>query len=116
MATPKVLILRSPGANCDHEAAFAFERAGAAVEKVHINALRAAPKQLRHYQILCVPGGFSYGDDVAAGKILAVQLEHFLADAIREFRDQDKLILGICNGFQTLLKAGLVMPPDEDGQ
>ena len=116
MSSPSALILRGPGTNCDHEAAFAFERAGATVAKIHINRLRETPDELHKHQILVLPGGFSYGDDVAAGKILAVQLEHFLADAIREFRDQDKLILGICNGFQTLLKAGLVMPPDEDGQ
>jgi phosphoribosylformylglycinamidine synthase subunit PurQ / glutaminase len=115
MAIPSVLILRGPGTNCDHEAAFACERAGAAVSKIHINRLRESPDELRNHQMLLLPGGFSYGDDVAAGKILAIQLEHFLADAIREFRDQDKLILGICNGFQTLLKSGLIVPPDEDG-
>lgn len=115
MATPKALILRGPGTNCDNEAAFALQKAGAVVEKLHINQLRESPQKLKNYQVLILPGGFSYGDDVAAGKILAVQLEHFLTDAIREFRDADKLILGICNGFQTILKAGLILPPDEDG-
>ncbi len=115
MAKPRALILRSPGANCDVEAAFAFERAGAVAERVHINRLRESPNLLQDYQILVVPGGFSYGDDVAAGKILAMQLGHFLSDALRQFRDQEKLILGICNGFQALLKAGLIVPPDEDG-
>jgi phosphoribosylformylglycinamidine synthase len=62
-----------------------------------------------------IPGGFAYGDDVAAGKILANQLSVFLADELRRFRDREKLILGICNGFQALLKAGLVLPPDDDG-
>lgn len=115
MAAPNVLILRAPGTNCDAEAQFAFEQAGGRCEKLHINALREQPARLRNFQILCLPGGFSYGDDVAAGKILAYQLQHFLADAIREFRDREKLILGICNGFQTLLKAGLLIPPDDDG-
>jgi len=115
MATPRVLILRAPGANCDLEAQFAFELAGAVAERVHINALRADPKQLMRSQILVIPGGFTYGDDVAAGKILANQLTHFLGDALRRFRDAERLILGICNGFQALLKAGLLMPPDEDG-
>lgn len=115
MATPRVLVLRSPGANCDGEAAFAFRTAGAEVDKLHINALRESPKLLKKYQILCVPGGFSYGDDVAAGKILANQLQHYLAEPIRQFRDRGNLILGICNGFQAILKAGLLVPPDDEG-
>jgi len=115
MPTPRVLILRSPGANCDGETQFAFQRAGAEAELVHINRLRETPKLLHDYQVLCIPGGFSYGDDIAAGKILAHQLMTFLADEIRRFRDQVKLILGVCNGFQVLLKAGLLIPPDEDG-
>jgi phosphoribosylformylglycinamidine synthase len=115
MAVPRALILRAPGANCDLEAQFAFEQAGALAERVHINRLRERPGLLHGYQILVVPGGFTYGDDVAAGKILAVQLAHFLGDSLRRFRDADKLILGICNGFQALLKAGLLVPPDEEG-
>jgi phosphoribosylformylglycinamidine synthase len=115
MATPRVLILRAPGVNCDREAQFAFEQAGAVAERVHINRLREQPALFHRYQILVAPGGFSYGDDVAAGKILANQLAHFLGDALRRFRDQEKLIFGICNGFQALLKAGLILPPDEDG-
>jgi phosphoribosylformylglycinamidine synthase len=117
MATPHVLILRSPGTNCDAEAAFAFEQAGAKVERLHVNVLRENPRRLRDSQILVVPGGFSYGDDIGAGKVLALHLQHFLGDALREFRDAepDKLVLGICNGFQVLLKAGLLVPPDEDG-
>lgn len=115
MAKPRVLILRAPGANCDVEAQFAFEKAGAVAERIHINRLRERPNELMRYQILLVPGGFTYGDDVAAGKILANQLAHFLGDALRRFRDAERLILGICNGFQAILKAGLLMPPDEDG-
>ncbi|MCE9532135.1 MAG: phosphoribosylformylglycinamidine synthase I [Planctomycetes bacterium] len=115
MATPRVLILRAPGTNCDSEAQFAFEQAGAIADRVHLNRLRDDPKLLREYQVLMIPGGFSYGDDVAAGKILAVQLAHFLGDELREFRDREKLILGVCNGFQTLIKAGLIMPPDDEG-
>ena len=114
MHAPHVLILRAPGANCDGELQFAFERAGAVAEKVHVNRVRENPGLLHQFQILAIPGGFSYGDDVAAGKILAVQLAHFLADEIRKFRDEEKLILGVCNGFQALLKAGVLIPPDED--
>lgn len=115
MAVPRVLVLRAPGANCDEETHYAFELAGAQPERVHINRLRENPELLHRFQILVVPGGFTYGDDVAAGKILANQLSVFLGDTLRTFRDREKLILGICNGFQTLLKAGLLVPPDEDG-
>lgn len=115
MATPTVLLLRAPGTNCDAEAQFAFEAAGARVEPTHVNRLRDNPRLLKTAQILLIPGGFSYGDDVAAGRILAAQLQHYLADAVREFRMQEKLVLGICNGFQVLVKAGLLVPPDEDG-
>src|SRR5438552_54286 len=115
MATPRVLILRAPGANCDLEAAFAFEQAGSRAERIHINRLRERPDLLKQFQILVIPGGFTYGDDVAAGKILATELSHFLGGVLRQFRDEEKLILGICNGFQALLKAGLLMPPDEEG-
>jgi phosphoribosylformylglycinamidine synthase len=115
MATPRVLILRAPGANCDGETQFAFETAGAVAERVHINRLREQPALLQRYQILVIPGGFTYGDDVAAGKILANQLSCFLGDSLRRFRDAAKLVLGVCNGFQALLKAGLIVPPDDDG-
>ena len=115
MAAPRVLILRAPGANCDGETQFAFEQAGGAAERLHINRLRENPKLLKTFQILAIPGGFAYGDDVAAGKVLAIQLQHFLGDALREFRDKERLILGICNGFQVLLKAGVILPPDDEG-
>jgi phosphoribosylformylglycinamidine synthase I len=115
MATPAALILRAPGANCDEETQFAFERAGGRADRIHVNRLRENPRLLRQYDILAIPGGFTYGDDVAAGKILAAELTSFLGDALREFRDAEKLIIGICNGFQVLLKAGLLIPADEDG-
>jgi phosphoribosylformylglycinamidine synthase I len=117
MPTPHVLILRAPGTNCDHEVQTAFTMAGSRSTRLHINALCKNPRLLRDYQILVLPGGFSYGDDIAAGKVQALYLQHFLTDALREFRDHsdEKLILGICNGFQVLLKAGLLVPPDEDG-
>lgn len=115
MTTPNVLILRAPGTNCDEEAQHAFELAGANAERVHINRLRENPALLRQFQILMIPGGFSYGDDVAAGKIFANQLAAFLSDEVRKFRDAEKLILGVCNGFQVLLKAGVLIPADDEG-
>ena len=115
MPQARILILRAPGANCDGETEFAFEQAGGLPQRLHINRLRENPNLLKNYQVLVIPGGFTYGDDVAAGKILANQLQHFLGDAIRAFRDKEKLVLGICNGFQALLKAGMIVPPDDDG-
>ena len=114
MATPKVLILRAPGTNCDVEVQFAFEQAGAVADRVHIQRLREDQNLIHRYQILVIPGGFSYGDDIGAGKIMANQLSYFLGDSLRKFRDAEKLILGICNGFQVLLKAGLLIQPDVD--
>jgi phosphoribosylformylglycinamidine synthase len=115
MAKVRALILRAPGANCDVEAEFALTKAGAHAERIHINRLRENPRLLDDFQILMIPGGFTYGDDVAAGRILANELGIFLSDSLHRFRAAEKLILGVCNGFQALLKAGLLIPPDEEG-
>lgn len=112
MVQPRVLILRAPGTNCDVETAFAFELAGAKAERWHINRLLETPDLLRDYQILCIPGGFSYGDDVAAGRILANQIQHHLVQQLAEFKAAGRLILGICNGFQALLKSGILLEND----
>jgi phosphoribosylformylglycinamidine synthase I len=106
-----VLILRSAGTNCNRELAHAFQLAGAHADQVHINALLKNPAQLADYQILGLPGGFSYGDDIASGKILANQLTHHLKAALRQFIDDGKMILGVCNGFQVLVKSGLLPGP-----
>ncbi|MEQ8848533.1 phosphoribosylformylglycinamidine synthase subunit PurQ [Botrimarina sp.] len=116
MATPTVLVLRSPGANCDEETAHAWRLAGAQAERVHVNRVLEAPELLDGYQALCVPGGFSYGDDIAAGRVLGNQLKLGLADALRRFRDAGKLVLGVCNGFQVLVNTGLLDLEDESGQ
>jgi phosphoribosylformylglycinamidine synthase I len=108
MATLKVIVLRAAGINCDQETLHAFQSVGAQAQTVHINRLIDKPEMLDDYQILVLPGGFSYGDDIAAGKILAGQLLHHLQEAITKFVDSDKLVLGICNGFQILVKAGLL--------
>ncbi len=108
MGQVKAIVLRAAGINCDMETEYALQLAGAAVERVHINRLIEDKKALEMYQILVVPGGFSYGDDVAAGRILANQMVHHLFDAMRKFIDNGKLILGICNGFQVLVKAGIL--------
>jgi phosphoribosylformylglycinamidine synthase len=109
MIRPNVLILRAPGTNCDQETAFAFETAGATTETLHINRVLESPRLLDRFQVLCIPGGFSFGDDVAAGQILAVQMRHHLADCLAEFKAAGKLILGICNGFQVIIKSGILL-------
>lgn len=105
---PKVCVLRTAGTNCDKETAFAFEEAGALPQLVHINKFICGQEKLADYQILAFPGGFSYGDDLGAGKVLANELRFKLQDDIKEFVARGKLIIGICNGFQILVKAGLL--------
>ena len=105
---PRTLILRTAGTNCDAETAHAFELAGASAEKVHLNQVLASPAMLAQYQVLAIPGGFSYGDDIAAGRILANQIVHHLRDAARAFIDAGKPVIGICNGFQVLVKTDLL--------
>lgn len=104
----RVMVLRAAGTNCDAEAVHAWRLAGARPELVHINRVIERPAHLREYQILTIPGGFSYGDDIAAGRILANQFIQNTADETARFIEGGKLILGICNGFQVLVKAGLL--------
>jgi phosphoribosylformylglycinamidine synthase len=115
MLQPRILILRAPGTNCDEETAYAFSLAGGVPESWHINRLLEEPRRVADYQVLCIPGGFSYGDDVAAGRILGNQMQHHLSGVLEEFRATNKLVLGICNGFQILLKTNLLAAPDGKG-
>src|SRR5688572_13555725 len=105
---PKTLVLRTAGTNCDGETAHAFEQAGAAAEFLHVNRLLENPRLMDAYQMLALPGGFSYGDDIAAGRIFANQIVHHLRDAFTSFIDAGKPIIGICNGFQVLVKTFLL--------
>src|SRR3972149_9521881 len=114
MPTPNVLILRAPGTNCDVETAFAFQQAGAKTETLHINRLLEQPDIFERFQILCIPGGFSYGDDIAAGRILGNQIQHHLAEQMAKFKDEGKLILGTCNGFQVLMKSPVLLESDRE--
>ena len=108
MARPRVLVLRAAGVNNDAETACAFEQAGAAAERVHVNRLAEGGMKLADFDILALPGGFSYGDDVASGKILAVEIMGRLGDAMRAFVEAGRPVTGICNGFQVLVKTGLL--------
>jgi len=108
MTQVKAIVLRAAGINCDMETEYALELAGAEAERVHINRIIEDKSALEKYQIIVIPGGFSYGDDVAAGKILANQIIHHLYEPIQKFIEVGKLVLGICNGFQVLVKAGIL--------
>lgn len=104
----KVIVVRTAGTNCDKETASAFKIAGAQPELVHVNELARGDKSLNDFQILAIPGGFTYGDDIASGKILANELKYKLEQDLEKFIGDGKLIIGICNGFQVLVKAGLL--------
>lgn len=114
MAAPRVCVLRAPGTNCDVETAYAFDSCGGKSDVIHLYRLIEQPSLLSDYQILCIPGGFSYGDDIGSGVIFSSQLRGHLSDVVHQFLTADKLVLGICNGFQTLLKAG-VLPYGAEG-
>jgi len=124
MTKPRVLILIASGTNRDRDAAVAIEMAGGAAEVVHINQLRSRERRLDDYQMLLLPGGFSYGDDLGAGRILATDLLYSLGGRIRagevtrqlgddvgRFAESGKPVMGICNGFQALVKAGFLPGP-----
>ena len=111
MKRPSVLILRAAGTNCDLETGFAFEQCQARVIFRHIWSLK--PETLSKVQILVLPGGFTYGDYLGAGRILANELKARFQDEILKFIEDGKLIIGICNGFQVLIKTGLL--PATDG-
>ena len=112
---PKTLVLRTAGSNCDRELVHAFELAGATCDLLHVNRLIENPDLMANYQILAVPGGFTYGDDIAAGRIFANQIRHHLADGVTRFVEAGKPIIGICNGFQVLVKTDL-LPGELAGQ
>ena len=111
MAEVKAIVLRAAGINCDMETEYALQLAGAEAQRIHINRIIENKALLDEFQIIVFPGGFSYGDDVAAGKILANQIIHHLFEPIQKFIEDGKLVLGICNGFQVLVKTG-ILPGD----
>jgi phosphoribosylformylglycinamidine synthase I len=104
----KVLMLRAPGTNCDFETQVAFEMAGAEVDSVLVTELFRGEKRLMDYQIMIIPGGFTYGDDISAGKIMANEIRLRLGEDIRRFVDDGRLVMGVCNGFQVLVKARIL--------
>ena len=116
MAKPRVLVLSGYGINCEEETAYAFNACGGESRIVHVNDLIAAPEKLEEAQIFVVPGGFSYGDDTGSGNALANKMRHTLWAELSEFVGRDRLVLGICNGFQVLVNLGLLPGGPEPGR
>jgi len=110
---PRAVVLRAAGSNCDLETAAALERAGAATERLHVNRLLEAEDPLGGVDLLAIPGGFTYGDDLGAGRILGLKLERRLKGDVEALVARGGLAIGICNGFQVLVRAGLL--PGVDG-
>ncbi len=108
MRQPKVCVLRTDGTNCDQEMAYAFNLAGGQPQLVHINELHAREVKLDDFAMLAIPGGFSYGDDVASGKVLANELVTSFNDQLTRFSEKRRPIIGVCNGFQVLVRTGLL--------
>ena len=104
----KTLVIRTAGSNCDYETVYAFKHVGSEVDLIHVNQIVAEKILLKDYHILAIPGGFTYGDDISAGKVLANELKYKLKYQLQQFINDGKLIIGICNGFQVLVKAGLL--------
>ncbi|MCR4335206.1 MAG: phosphoribosylformylglycinamidine synthase I [archaeon] len=104
----KAIVLRAAGTNCDYELEFALKKAGFETENVHVNELISKKKKLSDYQLLGIPGGFSAGDYLGSGKVFANKLLYKLSNEAPEFIEKGNLVMGICNGFQVLVKAGIL--------
>ena len=107
MIKPRIAVLTGFGFNCEKETFYIFQKSGGNPEYVHINDFIYKDKSIDDYQILAFIGGFSFGDHIAGGRVLAIKCKYKLQDQVSSFLQQDKLIIGICNGFQTLVKLGI---------
>lgn len=110
-AAPRALVVRTAGTNCDAELCRAFERAGARADLVHVRALITEPERIDDYDLIGFPGGFSYGDDIASGRILAMQIRERLYQPLRRAAERGAAMIGVCNGFQVLVQVGLLPGP-----
>lgn len=111
MKPASVLVLTGDGINCERETARAFEIAGAAPKIMHVNDLLENPKQLAGFEAMAFPGGFSFGDDLGSGQVLAMKISLVMGEELRAFLAAKKPVIGICNGFQALTKLGLLPEP-----
>ena len=104
----KALVLRTAGTNCENETLLALNLAGADATLAHINELIKKKVLLNKFQIIVVPGGFAYGDDLGAGRILANEIRFRLKKEFDDYNESGNLLVGICNGFQALIKTGFL--------
>ncbi|MFA5689495.1 MAG: phosphoribosylformylglycinamidine synthase subunit PurQ [Kiritimatiellales bacterium] len=111
---PKILVITGYGVNCEAESSYAWKLAGAEAVQVHLNDLLETPVQMREFQGMMFIGGFSYGDHMTSGHVFALRVKHHLRDELQKFIDAGKIIIGVCNGFQTMTKIGLL--PGFDGE
>jgi len=116
MSSPLAIVTRTAGTNCDAETVRALELAGARVELVHIHRLLAETQRLQEASLCVFPGGFSYGDDIAAGRVYGLELRDGMYAELRSFIESGGLVLGICNGFQVLAESGVLDPPTDKYQ
>ncbi len=112
--TAKALVVYGDGINCDGETEFALSIAGFAPERIHTTDLLKTPKKLSECQLLVLPGGFSFGDEIASGKVLSIELKQKINSTLHEFIDKKGLVIGICNGFQILVQLG-ILPVSKNG-
>ncbi len=108
MSKPLALIFRTAGTNCDAELCRAFEMAGASAELVHVDRVVREPKLVERAELIGFPGGFSHGDDIAAGRVLAVKLRERLWGPVRDAAERGVPMIGPCNGFQVMVQVGLL--------
>ncbi len=113
---PTTLIIRTAGTNCDAELAHAFEQAGASTQTIHLGRLIDEPVRIERFDLIGFPGGFSYGDDIAAGRIFANRVKHRLLGPLQDAARRGVPMIGICNGFQVLVKLGLLPNPIDPRQ
>ncbi|HEY9776550.1 MAG TPA: phosphoribosylformylglycinamidine synthase subunit PurQ [Planktothrix sp.] len=114
MAGPKALIITGDGINCDRETSWALNNSGFTSRRTHAAMLLDNPSMLSEFSLCAIPGGFSFGDEIASGKVLAVKLKEKLKDELYKFVEQGKLVIGICNGFQVLVQLGMLPHSEPD--